>query len=135
MKSERERARARERERARESERERERERAYGDEMRRLHANKQHSRQREGARKRNRKRSSNMHKNSSESAREKYMTSRNGVQASEQQDTLAPTVLFSLQTFGSALFLLVVAALPCVDGHTHLLSPASAVLVNTYIPT
>ena len=67
--------------------------------------------------------------------REKYMTSRNGVQTSEQQEALAPTVLFSLQTFGSALFLLVVAALPCVDGHTHLLGPASAVLVNTYIPT
>ena len=36
-----------------------------------------------------------------EKALEKYMTSRNGVQASEQQDALAPTVLFSLLTFTS----------------------------------
>jgi hypothetical protein len=63
------------------------------------------------------------------------MTSRNGVQASEQQEALAPTVLFSLQTFDSTLFLLVVAALPCVDGQTHLLCPAPAVLVDTHIPT
>ena len=60
------------------------------------------------------------------------MTSRNGVQTSEQQEALAPTVLFSLQTFDSALFLLLVAALPCVHRHTHLLCPASAVLVDTH---